>query len=162
MPFSSTSTCSAASSRRAIARSVAVNVTAPLLLSNAFVAATPPTIPRRVLQISSGVGRRPCAGWSVYSATKAALDHHTRSAALDAVENLLIASIAPGVIDTDMQAEIRASDPDKFPPLAQFHALKRNGLLSSPADCAEKLATYLLSGKFSNGAIVDVREQTES
>lgn len=142
----------------ALVRSVAVNVTAPMLLANATAAATPEGVECRILHISSGVGRRPCAGWSVYSATKAALDQHARSAALDQQENLAIASIAPGVIDTDMQAEIRASDPAAFPPLAQFHALKRDGLLDSPATCAQKLLRYLWSDNFSSGAVVDVRE----
>jgi benzil reductase ((S)-benzoin forming) len=142
----------------AIAQSIALNVSAPMLLANSVAELTPKDVPCRILHISSGVGRRPCAGWSVYSATKAALDQHARSAALDNVANLLVASIAPGVIDTDMQAEIRASDPAKFPPLAQFEKLKRDGLLSSPGDCAEKLVGYLLSERFKNGDIADVRE----
>jgi benzil reductase ((S)-benzoin forming) len=146
----------------ALMRSVATNVTAPLLLSNAVVAATKPDVRCRILHISSGVGRRPCAGWSVYSATKAALDQHARSAGLDGLPNVAIASIAPGVIDTDMQTEIRASDPEKFPPLAQFHALKRDGLLSTPAACAEKLLRYLLADEFVSGAVVDVREMPDA
>ena len=106
-------------------------------------------------------GAAPCAGWSVYSATKAALDHHARSAALDAVPHVRVASMAPGVIDTDMQTEIRASAPDKFPLLPQFQALKRDGLLSTPEACAQKILRYLLSDDFSNGAIVDVREMPD-
>lgn len=142
----------------ALARNVAVNLTAPMLLANAFPAAAPSGVDCRILHISSGVGRRPCAGWSVYAATKAALDHHARSAALDNLATLRIASIAPGVIDTDMQAEIRTSDPAHFPLLPQFHALKRDGLLSSPADCAEKLARYMTSAGFSSGDVLDLRE----
>lgn len=142
----------------ALARNVAVNVTAPMLLANTLVGSAPAGVGCRVLHISSGVGRRPCAGWSVYAATKAALDHHARSAALDEQATLRIASIAPGVVDTDMQAEIRASNPAHFPLLPQFHALKRDGLLSSPADCAEKLARYLTSADFSSGAVLDLRE----
>lgn len=142
----------------ALARNVAVNVTAPMLIANALPAAAPSGIDCRILHISSGVGRRPCAGWSVYAATKAALDHHARSAALDQQATLRIASIAPGVVDTDMQAEIRTSDPALFPLLPQFEALKRDGLLSSPADCAEKLARYLTSPGFSSGDVLDLRE----
>lgn len=143
---------------RAIARSVALNVTAPLLLSNAVVAAAPAATEQRVLHVSSGVGRRPCAGWSVYCATKAALDHHARTAATDQVPGLIIASLAPGVIDTEMQAEIRASDATKFPSLQQFQALKRDGLLSSPADCANRLVGYVLSERCRNGDIADLRD----
>lgn len=142
----------------ALVRNVAVNVTAPMLLANALMATAPGGVDCRILHISSGVGRRPCAGWSVYAATKAALDHHARSAALDNLATLRIASIAPGVIDTDMQAEIRTSDPAHFPLLPQFHALKRDGLLSSPADCADKLARYLTSAGFSSGDVLDLRE----
>jgi benzil reductase ((S)-benzoin forming) len=144
--------------RAAIAQSVSLNVTAPMLLANAVVELTPRSVPCRILHISSGVGRRPCAGWSVYSATKAALDQHARSAALDAVPNLVVASVAPGVIDTDMQAEIRASDPARFPPLAQFEKLKRDGQLAAPAECADKLLAYLLSDRCKSGDVTDVRE----
>ena len=140
-------------------QNIALNVTAPFLLANALVSARPKAdTPCLILHISSGVGRRPCAGWSVYSASKAALDQHARSAALDALPHVRIASLAPGVIDTDMQVEIRASDPLKFPPLAQFEKLKRDGLLSTPTDCAEKIAQFLLSKNHVSGAIVDVRE----
>lgn len=142
----------------ALARSVAINVTAPLLLANAVAAAAPAGIERRLLHISSGVGRRPCAGWSVYSATKAALDQHARSATRDALPGLRIASLAPGVVDTDMQAEIRASDPALFPLLPDFQALKAKGQLSSPAACAEKLVNYLLSDDFARETVVDLRE----
>ena len=142
----------------AIARSVTLNVTAPLLLSNALAAVTPDASDRRILHVSSGVGRRPCAGWSVYCATKAAVDHHARTAATDNLPGLRIASLAPGVIDTDMQAEIRASDEQRFPMLAQFQALKRDGLLSTPADCARKLVDYVLSERCQNGDIADLRE----
>jgi NAD(P)-dependent dehydrogenase (short-subunit alcohol dehydrogenase family) len=139
-----------------IARSVALNVAAPMLLSNAVAAAT--SAPCRVLHISSGVGHRPCAGWSVYAATKAALDHHARCAGLDVTPKLAIASLAPGVVDTDMQAEIRASDPAKFPPLAQFLKLQSDHLLVSPADTAAKVLAYLLAENFPGGAVADVRE----
>ena len=141
-----------------LARSVAINVTAPMLLANAVAAAAPAGVERRLLHISSGVGRRPCAGWSVYSATKAALDQHARSATRDALPNLRIASLAPGVIDTDMQAEIRASNPALFPLLPDFQALKAKGQLSSPTACAEKLVNYLLADDFARETVVDLRE----
>lgn len=142
----------------AIARTVALNVTAPLMLSNALLAASPTASDRRILHVSSGVGRRPLPGWSVYCATKAAIDHHARTVATDRFTGLRIASVAPGVVDTDMQAEIRASNPQAFPLLDQFRALKRDGQLSSPQDCARRLVDYLLSDRFEDGAIADLRE----
>lgn len=141
-----------------IACAVALNVAAPLILANALVAATPTARERRILHVSSGVARRPLPGWSVYCATKAAVDHHARTVAGDALPGVMIASLAPGVIDTDMQAQIRASDVANFPMLAHFEALKREGQLSSPQDCAQRLVDYLLAERFRNGDITDLRE----
>ncbi len=98
----------------AVARTVASNVGAPLALAAAFAAAAGPQA-RRVLHVSSGAARKPYAGWSVHCTTKAALDHHARAVQLDAVPGLRICALAPGVIDTGMQAEIRASTPERFP-----------------------------------------------
>ncbi|MEC8197455.1 MAG: SDR family NAD(P)-dependent oxidoreductase, partial [Pseudomonadota bacterium] len=89
-----------------IAQSLAVNVTAALILSDAFVAATEGA-DRRVVHISSGAGRNAYTGWSVYCSTKAAMDMHARAMVEDAVAGLKAESIAPGVIDTGMQATIR-------------------------------------------------------
>lgn len=140
-------------SGEAIARAVALNVSAPLVLANAFIAATPACPDRRVLHISSGAARSAYAGWNVYCAGKAALDHHARAVALENIPALRIASIAPGVIDTAMQAEIRASSRDAFPQQARFVALKADGQLLSPAAAASRLLTHLLGEEF--GRVVD-------
>ena len=139
-----------------VARAISLNVAAPLMLA-AAVAATD-TAERRVLHVSSGAGRNAYPGWAVYCAGKAALDHHARAAALDQVQGLRIVSLAPGVIDTDMQAEIRASDAGQFPLLEQFRALKANGALTSPADCAQKLVAFALSEEFGMAAVADLRD----
>ncbi|HEY6897991.1 MAG TPA: SDR family oxidoreductase [Rhodocyclaceae bacterium] len=140
----------------AIARAVALNVAAPLMLADAFAAL--PLAERRLLHISSGAARSPYAGWSVYCATKAALDMHARAVAADALPGLSIVSLAPGVIDTDMQAEVRACDTQAFPLRDRFLALKREGQLSSPAACAERLVSHLLSADFGTSPVQDLRE----
>ena len=48
----------------------------------------------RILHMSSGAGRSAYPGWSVYCATKAALDQHARAVALDHNINLRI--VQPG------------------------------------------------------------------
>src|SRR5438105_15203033 len=58
----------------AVGRAVTVNVSAPMMLSSAFARATARVKDRRILHISSGAGRKAYAGWSVYDASKAALD----------------------------------------------------------------------------------------
>ena len=141
----------------AVARAITVNVAAPLVLSAAFVAATARTRDRRILHISSGAGSSAYAGWSVYCASKAALDHHARAVALDRTPGLRIASIAPGVIDTDMQAEIRATSDDRFPDRHRFEALKRDGKLRLPDDAARELVDALLAPDFGEEPVADLR-----
>lgn len=140
-----------------IARAVALNVTAPLLLSQGFVQATADVPDRRIVHVSSGAGRSPYPGWSIYCATKAALDHHARATALDCIPGLLIASVAPGVVDTAMQAQIRATPTERFPLRERFEQLKAHGQLTSPQEAAERLVAHALAEDFGTEAVVDVR-----
>lgn len=141
-----------------IARAVSLNVATPLMLSSALAAATPGAMDRRILHVSSGAGRTAYPGWSVYCATKAALDHHARAVVLDNTRALRIGSLAPGVVDTDMQAEVRATPIERFPIRERFEALKRNGELASPDECAARLVDYLLSEKFGQTPVADLRD----
>jgi NAD(P)-dependent dehydrogenase (short-subunit alcohol dehydrogenase family) len=141
-----------------LAQAVAVNVSAALVLTDAFVAATGACPDRRVLHVSSGAGRAPYAGWSTYCATKAALDMHARATVLDGVPGLAIASVAPGVIDTGMQAQIRATSAQDFPAIERFVALQRDGALDDPFDAGARLVTYALSAGFGREPVTDLRE----
>lgn len=143
---------------QALARSVALNVTAPLVLADALVAATPGCADRRVVHISSGAARNPYPGWSVYCATKAALDMHARAVQLDGVDGLRVSSVAPGVIDTAMQADIRAAHVSDFPLRERFEAMKRDGALADPADVARRLLAHVLSADFGRDPIPDLRQ----
>ena len=137
-------------------QAVAVNVGAALTLSAAFIQATDAARERRILQISSGAGRKAYAGWSVYCATKAALDHHARCIALDGTPRLRICSLAPGVIDTDMQAEIRESTDDLFPDRERFVTMKREGTLRSAAHVAALAVDLLLGDDFGSEVIAEL------
>lgn len=141
----------------AIAQAISLNVAAPLMLF-AAVAAARGKAELRAAHISSGAGRKAYAGWNVYCASKAALDHHARAVIEDKGQGIRICSLAPGVIDTDMQAEIRGSAEAKFPLLADFVAMKRDGALAKPADAAAKIVRYLLSDQFGSDPIADIRQ----
>lgn len=140
-----------------IAQAIAVNVTAALMLADALVAVTSSGVDRRICHISSGAGRSAYAGWSVYGATKAALDQHARCVREDKIGGLRIASIAPGVIDTGMQANIRAASDADFPLLPRFLSLKETGGLASPGDTARRLVDYVLSDAFGEQPTPDLR-----
>jgi len=142
-----------------IARAFNLNVVAPMVLTAHFLATTRDwASDRRVLNISSGAGRNPRAGWGVYCATKAALDMATRVASQESdAHGARLVSLAPGIIDTDMQAHVRASDPNSFPALAQFQALHSEGQLAAPADVARRILTYLDSDGFGQPDLDDIR-----
>jgi NAD(P)-dependent dehydrogenase (short-subunit alcohol dehydrogenase family) len=151
----------------AVARAVAANVAAPLMLAAAFAQAGTGAIgteaagkvrDRRVLHISSGAARKPYAGWSVYCATKAALDHHARAVQVDATPGLRICALAPGVVDTAMQGEIRASTLERFPLRDRFAEMQASGGLVAPAECAMHLVDFLLDEDFGHEPVADLRD----
>lgn len=142
----------------AVVQAVTCNIAAALALATAAAQAVAGRAELRVLHISSGAGRNAIAGWSVYGAGKAALDHHARTVAADATPGVRICSLAPGVVDTDMQAQIRATPLDDFPLRGKFEALKANGGLATPADCAAGVVAHLLSDRFGEAPVADLRE----
>lgn len=143
----------------AIAAAFNLNVTAVMLLTARFLAAVEDLkADRRVLNISSGAGRNPNAGWGVYCATKAALDMYSRVVKQEQGENgARVVSLAPGIVDTDMQAAIRSSDPKSFPALAKFQDFHATGKLSSPANVASRILAYLDRDDFGVTEIDDIR-----
>ena len=141
-----------------IARTVNLNVATPMMLASAVAAASVGAGDRRIVHVSSGAARNAYPGWSVYCATKAALDHHARATTLDQTAGLKICSLAPGVIDTDMQAEIRASSLEQFPLRAKFEDMKHQRELSDPDEVAQRLVGYLLSEQFGQLPVADLRQ----
>ncbi|MGB5946013.1 SDR family NAD(P)-dependent oxidoreductase [Paenisporosarcina sp.] len=145
-----------------ITKAVAVNLTAPMIISSAFISKLK-DFPgsKRIVNISSGAGRNAYEGWGIYCATKAGLDHFSRVVALEqlkATQPVEIVSIAPGIIDTGMQEAIRASNENAFPLLDRFIDYKEQGLLSSPEQTARKLISFIENKDFKEvGPIVDIR-----
>jgi NAD(P)-dependent dehydrogenase (short-subunit alcohol dehydrogenase family) len=142
----------------ALIRAVNLNVSAPLVLAAAFAKASAAAADRRIVHVSSGAGRKPTAGWSAYCATKAALDHHARAVVLDDNQGVRICSLAPGVVDTEMQGAIRASSLEAFPQRERFEELKRSGALATPEDTAQKIIAYMLSDAFGAEPVADIRD----
>ena len=92
---------------------------------------------------------------------KAGLDHFTRVIALDEPlrpNPARVVSLAPGVIDTDMQGELRASDPGGFPDKAMFEQLKATGQLATPEAAARRVLAYLARADFGAEPVADARD----
>ncbi len=152
-----------------LAKALRVGLEAPMQLTAAFLSGTQAwlgasgkSISRKLLNISSGNGRRAMASQSIYSATKAGMDHFTRCLALEEAlkpNGAKVCSLAPGVIDTDMQTHLRDSDASGFPDHARFVDMKTQGQLSTPADAARRILAYLAHPNYGNNAVADIRDE---
>ncbi|MEW6704050.1 MAG: SDR family NAD(P)-dependent oxidoreductase [Pseudomonadota bacterium] len=139
-----------------------VGLEAVLLLSAGYVRATAAWRgERKLLNISSGLGRRAMAGAAAYCAMKAGMDHFTRALALEQAGQpnpVKVVSLAPGVIDTGMQQQLRSADPGRFPERERFAQLKAQGLLDSPEQAAAKVLAWLERRDFGANPVADVRD----
>lgn len=142
-----------------ISRSVTLNLIAPMILTAAFIDETASwSAEKAIINISSGAGRTPYKGWSAYCAGKAGLDHFS-SVVDKEYEGIKVISVAPGIIDTGMQAQIRSSSDTDFPLLPNFKAYKEQGRLSTPEETAEKLVLLMEKTDFENlDIIADIRD----
>ena len=142
-------------------RNLVVNFVAPMLLMRRFLIATEATAPlRRIVNISSGAARRPVFGWSGYCAAKAGLEMASRVVALEASTRGLaveVASLAPGVIDTDMQALVRSQSPDMFVDVERFRLMKESGQLRSAAEVADEILRAEEAGRLASDPVLDLR-----
>jgi len=84
---------------------MATNLDAPLFLTKLLITNL---VGGRVLNIGSGAAHFPIFAWAPYCVSKAALFRLTECFQLEE-DNIAFASVKPGIIDTDMQKEIRES-----------------------------------------------------
>jgi len=145
-----------------LSNALRVGLEAPTLLTATFLRATAAwNLPRKIVLVSSGLGRRAMAGCASYCAVKAGLDHLARTVALEEAalpKGARIVALGPGVIDTDMQTQLRDSDPALFPERERFIGLKTGGQLDSPDQAAARLIRYLDRSDFGSQPVADVRD----
>lgn len=144
-----------------LSHALRVGLEAPMQLTSAFLRATA-NWPgqRKVLNISSGLGRRAMASQAGYCAAKAGMDHFTRCVALEEAlktNGAKLCSLAPGVIDTGMQEQLRAADSNAFPDQSNFLNLKTSGALAAPSEAAQKVLAVLMRADFGVNPVADVR-----
>ncbi|GAA1566277.1 SDR family oxidoreductase [Kribbella sancticallisti] len=73
-----------------------------------------------------------------------------------AVRACRVIAVAPGVVDTAMQGEVRAVDEAAFPAVERFRELQRTGSLTSPEQAANGIWS-LLTRQLPNGSVLDLR-----
>jgi len=143
-------------------QTVSLNLTAAAVLTNRFLKQTQHLdCKKTILNISSGAGRNAYDGWAVYCSTKAGLDMFSSAVAkelqINGNLNTRIFSIAPGVIDTQMQEQIRTANSDQFSNVERFRKMHQDELLVSPEIVAHQLVNFISKrGQFSE-VCLDVR-----
>lgn len=105
----------------------------------------------RIINISSVVGHTGNAGQIPYTMEKAALDAFTKSLAREMKgRNILVNSVAPGFIDTEMTQELPPEIKNK---VTDEIILGRTG---RPEEVAEVVAFLAKKGSYINGAVIHV------
>jgi benzil reductase ((S)-benzoin forming) len=144
-----------------LAQNIQVNLIAPIILMNWFIQAfSDHAVPKQVVNVSSGAGTNPYHGWAAYCSSKAGLDMFTRTVAIEQEQEphpTKVMAFSPGVMDTEMQGQIRASDEGNFSKVNQFRDYKEKGLLRTPELVAGRLLDLLDKG-FENGRIYGIQE----
>jgi benzil reductase ((S)-benzoin forming) len=146
-----------------IIRDYNVNLVTPSLLMNNFVHAYKHVVAEKIIvNMSSGAGKYPIDGWSVYCASKAALDMFSR--VVDAEEkahsrkSFRVLSIAPGVVDTEMQVQIRNASKEHFSRLSDFINYKKENMLAQPETIAQKYFHILDNLEVVNEVLISAKD----
>ena len=111
-----------------------------------------------IAHISSGAARRDISGWSLYCASKAAMERFSGVMALEQeTQQNPIRSIIinPGVMNTHMQELIREQSSDVFRDVARFQQLHQEEQLANPQRIAQA-CTRIIESQPANGSYCDV------
>ena len=140
-----------------------VNIVAPAILTNAFINQYSDFSGNKViLNTSSGAARHTIPSWSTYCSTKAALDMYSEVINDEQKEQgsdypFYVFSIAPGIIDTPMQEELRSTSKEKFENVDQFIDLWKNNQLVSPEQVAKEFLNIAQNPQNYNEVRMDIR-----
>ncbi|GEN30745.1 benzil reductase ((S)-benzoin forming) [Cerasibacillus quisquiliarum] len=144
-----------------LAKHVQVNLTTPMMITNYLLHVLNQKRGTMINTIiTSGAAERAVHGWSAYCSTKAAMNRYIETVALEQKNlktNHMIIGLSPGIMDTEMQTEIRKSTREAFDEVDTFIQYKDNKLLRQPEEIAQILMYILFEEQLSNGKIYDAR-----
>ena len=140
-----------------ILREYNLNIISPTLLSRKFINNYSDN-KKLLVNIGSGAANKAIASWSTYCATKSGLDMLTEVIQKEKHESLKVFSIHPGVVNTNMQEEIRKSDADFFPIKQQFIDYYSKNELFSVDFVALKIFQIIAKNEDLNEIILNLRD----
>ena len=140
-----------------------VNSISPAVLMNNFIKAYANlNINRLIINISSGAGRHALESWSSYCASKSALDMF--SSVIELEQGIInkknpvkVFSIAPGIVDTQIQNKIREAKKSDFNNVSTFIDLKNNDQLDAPEETVRLLMKVIENPENHKDVLLDVR-----
>jgi benzil reductase ((S)-benzoin forming) len=143
-----------------VALSLVVNLIAPFELANLFCRVfNDAALRRRVINVSSGAAERALPGNGPYCVAKAGLEMLTRQlVAEQEAPTFRAISVRPGVIDTEMQAFVRAQPIHVLPSVQLFRGFHESGQLVAPDVVAAKIVEKLVLGEIEQGRTYNYRE----
>ena len=133
-----------------------LNIISPTILCARFINAFDGK--KIIINISSGAANSNIASWSTYCATKSAIDRLTCVIAEEKYNNLTIFSFHPGIVDTQMQAEIRKADTNLFPLLSKFTSYYNNNELENTKIVAKKFLYIIQNQTKFHQNILSIRD----
>ena len=137
-----------------LVRLYTVNTMAPVWLMGAVLGHCPQQTTLRIVNVSTGAASQPFPGLADYASSKAALRMAGMSLATEwgasataprGRQDAAILSYEPGIVDTDMQRNVRAQSPERFPLVGMFRTFASQGLLVPPARPAADIVAFLES-----------------
>ena len=124
--------------------SYSVNVIAPAILMNNFIKAyQDQPAEKLIINVTSGAAQNPYDGWGIYCSSKAAIDMLSRVGVSEQSigsnnHPIKILALAPGVVQTRMQEQIRTVNTEDFSRKEKFINLYENEQLYDPKDVAKE------------------------
>lgn len=128
--------------RSAYRRLLQVNVTAPLVLAEAFLRHAPPSVRAGVVMISSASARVPYPGHAAYCAGKAAMEQWVRAVREEIAlrqSNAWVVAIRPGAVDTPALRADAAVDTTHNPLVPTIRDALDRGLVDTPDVAASRI-----------------------
>ena len=119
---------------------IQINIISSVLLVN-FILQTFKAHHLHLVNISSGAAKRAIIGWPIYCSTKSANEMFFDVLKQQSSNNpkIKVFNIRPGVINTNMQKQIRSLPKNKFPFVNTFKEYHKTGKLASSSDVAKRI-----------------------
>lgn len=142
-----------------ITENIHLNLVAPMIITSNYLKLTKNmNVDKRILNISSASAKYLLPSQSCYSTAKAGLDSFTKSVDIEqklATYPAKITAVYPGMIDTNLQSEIRSVSNDLFPYVNEFIRISEEGKLQTPEYTAQRLIEILFGEDFGKTVVLE-------